>query len=190
MLVLTRKPNQQLHIGNDIVITVVKVRGNTIRLGIEAPRDVRIIRSELEAKPEVDDSTKSDLIVAQIALATECDAALAGDQPALDTSAAASPSGPSTKATGAESIGHSDPAPSAAKRTPLKPFTNRKPSPEPRASRNVEDGPMCHCPSQANRPAVAKDKLARGPLSQGDSLKERASTGRGRLHNFSVVSRS
>ena len=50
MLVLTRKPNQQLQIGEGIVITVVRVRGNTIRLGIEAPKDVRIIRSELESK--------------------------------------------------------------------------------------------------------------------------------------------
>lgn len=48
MLVLTRKPNQQLQIGDGIVITVVKIRGNTIRLGIEAPKDVRILRSELE----------------------------------------------------------------------------------------------------------------------------------------------
>lgn len=52
MLVLTRKPNQQIRIGNDIVVTVVKVRGNTIRLGIEAPQDVRVMRSELEAKSE------------------------------------------------------------------------------------------------------------------------------------------
>lgn len=52
MLVLTRKPNQQLQIGNDIVITIVKVRGNTIRLGIEAPRDVRVIRSELDPKED------------------------------------------------------------------------------------------------------------------------------------------
>ncbi|MCC6510335.1 MAG: carbon storage regulator [Pirellulaceae bacterium] len=50
MLVLSRKTNQKLQIGNDIVITVVKVKGNTIRLGIEAPRNVRVIRSELEFK--------------------------------------------------------------------------------------------------------------------------------------------
>ncbi len=54
MLVLTRKPNQKLNIGGDIVITVVKVRGNTIRLGIEAPKDVRVIRSELEIKTDVE----------------------------------------------------------------------------------------------------------------------------------------
>lgn len=48
MLVLSRKLNQKVQIGNDIVVTVVKVRGNVIRLGIEAPRDVRVLRSELE----------------------------------------------------------------------------------------------------------------------------------------------
>lgn len=48
MLVLTRKPMQQIRIGNDITVTVVKVERNTIRIAIEAPRDVRILRGELE----------------------------------------------------------------------------------------------------------------------------------------------
>ncbi len=55
MLVLTRKPQQTITIGNDIKISVVKVRGNAIQLGIEAPKDVRIMRSELldrEPQPE------------------------------------------------------------------------------------------------------------------------------------------
>jgi carbon storage regulator len=47
MLVLTRKPGQTLHIGNDIVIKVVEVRGEGIRIGIEAPRDVSIQRGEV-----------------------------------------------------------------------------------------------------------------------------------------------
>lgn len=50
MLVLTRKLNEQIQIGNDITITVVRVKGNTVRVGIDAPRDVRIVRAEL---PEV-----------------------------------------------------------------------------------------------------------------------------------------
>ena len=48
MLVLTRKLNEQILIGDDIKITLLRVRGNTVRLGIEAPRDRRIIRGELE----------------------------------------------------------------------------------------------------------------------------------------------
>ncbi len=47
MLVLTRKIQEQIRIGNDIVITVLEFRGNSIRLGIEAPRDVRVMREEL-----------------------------------------------------------------------------------------------------------------------------------------------
>lgn len=47
MLVLTRKPGQTLRIGDDIVIKVVEVRGEGIRIGIEAPRDVNIQRGEV-----------------------------------------------------------------------------------------------------------------------------------------------
>jgi len=47
MLVLTRKLNESLRIGDDIKITVLRVKGNTVRIGIEAPRDVRVVRSEL-----------------------------------------------------------------------------------------------------------------------------------------------
>jgi len=52
MLVLTRKPDEQIRIGDDIVITIVRVKGNTIRVGIEAPKGVRVIRGELEGKPK------------------------------------------------------------------------------------------------------------------------------------------
>jgi carbon storage regulator CsrA len=48
MLVLTRKIDEQIKIGDDITITVIKLRNNQIRLGIEAPRDVRVLRAELE----------------------------------------------------------------------------------------------------------------------------------------------
>ncbi len=47
MLVLTRKVDQGIRLGNDIVITVLRVRGNQVRLGITAPRDVRVVRDEL-----------------------------------------------------------------------------------------------------------------------------------------------
>ena len=47
MLVLSRKLSQQILIGEDIVITVVKIDGNQVRLGIEAPRGVTILRDEL-----------------------------------------------------------------------------------------------------------------------------------------------
>ena len=47
MLVLTRKANQQIQIGENVVITILQVKGNSVRVGIEAPRDVRVIRGEL-----------------------------------------------------------------------------------------------------------------------------------------------
>ena len=49
MLVLTRKLNESIQIGEDIRITVVRVRGNTVRIGIEAPQQVRVVRGELQS---------------------------------------------------------------------------------------------------------------------------------------------
>jgi carbon storage regulator len=47
MLVLSRKVNEQILIDGDIRITVVMIRGNQVRIGIEAPADVAIFRKEL-----------------------------------------------------------------------------------------------------------------------------------------------
>lgn len=47
MLVLSRKLNETIHIGQDIVIKVVKVKGSIVGLGIEAPAEVKVLRSEL-----------------------------------------------------------------------------------------------------------------------------------------------
>lgn len=48
MLVLTRKLDETLRIGDDIKVTVLRVKGNTVRIGIEAPKSVRVVRDELE----------------------------------------------------------------------------------------------------------------------------------------------
>ena len=47
MLVLTRKINQSICLGDDIKVTVLSVEGDRVSLGVEAPRSVRIFRSEL-----------------------------------------------------------------------------------------------------------------------------------------------
>ncbi len=47
MLVLTRKPRQQIMIGDNIVINVVEVQGDNVRIAIEAPREVKIYRGEI-----------------------------------------------------------------------------------------------------------------------------------------------
>ncbi len=48
MLVLTRKVNEQVVIRNDVRITVVSIRGNQVRIGIEAPKSISIFRGELK----------------------------------------------------------------------------------------------------------------------------------------------
>ncbi|MDA8270856.1 MAG: carbon storage regulator CsrA [Actinomycetota bacterium] len=47
MLVLTRRVNESIVIGNDIVVTVLEVQRDSIRLGIKAPHDVEINREEI-----------------------------------------------------------------------------------------------------------------------------------------------
>ncbi len=47
MLVLTRKASEKIQIGSQITVTVIEVRGRYVRLGIEAPANVRITRKEL-----------------------------------------------------------------------------------------------------------------------------------------------
>lgn len=47
MLVLSRKKEEAIRIGDDITIKVIAVKGGGVRLGIEAPRDISIVRSEL-----------------------------------------------------------------------------------------------------------------------------------------------
>jgi len=47
MLVLSRKKNETIVINNDIVITVVEIRGDKVRLGIVAPKDVPVHRQEV-----------------------------------------------------------------------------------------------------------------------------------------------
>ncbi len=57
MLVLSRKSGQRIVIGDDVVVTILKVRGNQVRIGIEAPESVAIRRDELaELALAVDDS--------------------------------------------------------------------------------------------------------------------------------------
>lgn len=47
MLVLTRKPGQQIMIGDSIVVNVVEVQGDNVRIAIEAPREIKIFRGEI-----------------------------------------------------------------------------------------------------------------------------------------------
>ena len=48
MLVLSRRERERIKLGDSIVITVVRVAGDKVRLGIEAPADMLVLRDELE----------------------------------------------------------------------------------------------------------------------------------------------
>ncbi len=50
MLVLTRKLDESIQISDNIKITILRIKGNTVRIGIEAPREVRVVRTELTAE--------------------------------------------------------------------------------------------------------------------------------------------
>ena len=47
MLILTRRPNETLMIGNEITVTVLGVKGNQVRLGVTAPRNIAVHREEI-----------------------------------------------------------------------------------------------------------------------------------------------
>ena len=48
MLVLSRKSMERIHIGDSVVVTVLEIRGNKARIGIDAPKEVHVLRSELQ----------------------------------------------------------------------------------------------------------------------------------------------
>jgi carbon storage regulator len=60
MLILTRRPTQSLVIGSEVTVTVLEIRGNRVRIGVNAPRDTAVLRVESAEKarsrrpPDVD----------------------------------------------------------------------------------------------------------------------------------------
>jgi len=84
MLVLSRKTQEQIRIGDNITISVLKIKGNSIQIGIEAPREVSILRGELPAF-KLDDRCEAG----HDSETTEC-APAAEDEPAVVEQAGAS----------------------------------------------------------------------------------------------------
>jgi carbon storage regulator len=60
MLVLTRKVGEQIVIDDNIVVTIVAIDGNKIRLGIEAPKSVRVDRAEVHLRRLNEEASVSD----------------------------------------------------------------------------------------------------------------------------------
>lgn len=59
MLVLSRKQGQQIVVGSSIVVTVVRVSGDKVRIGIEAPEAMRVLRGELQPHDDLSNATVS-----------------------------------------------------------------------------------------------------------------------------------
>lgn len=59
MLILTRRVDERIFIGDDITLCVLDIEGNRVRLGLEAPKDVAILREEIRDKYAGDASNDS-----------------------------------------------------------------------------------------------------------------------------------
>ena len=53
MLILSRKESECIHLGDEIVVTIVRVNGDKVRIGVQAPPHVKILRTELELNVDV-----------------------------------------------------------------------------------------------------------------------------------------
>ena len=60
MLILTRRVGESLMVGEDITITVLGVKGNQVRIGVNAPRDVSVHREEIYDRIHEAEKTKAD----------------------------------------------------------------------------------------------------------------------------------
>ncbi len=77
MLVLSRKVGEKLMVGDDIVLTINRISGNRVAIGIEAPRDVRIVRGELQRNqvaPSAGSPNTAPMGEATIAVASKAEA--------------------------------------------------------------------------------------------------------------------
>ena len=58
MLVLTRRVNESINIGDDVEVRVLGVVGNQVRIGIDAPKEVCVLREELYKRQQQDNLAK------------------------------------------------------------------------------------------------------------------------------------
>ena len=60
MLILSRRESERVYLGEDIVLTIVRVSGDKVRIGVEAPPNVKILRTELDtaARPAAESESE------------------------------------------------------------------------------------------------------------------------------------
>lgn len=63
MLVLTRKLQEKITIAGNITVTVLRVKGQTVRIGIEAPREIRVVRGELPMEGMAGEETAAEAAI-------------------------------------------------------------------------------------------------------------------------------
>jgi carbon storage regulator len=66
MLVLTRKPNQSIMIGDDVEVSVLSVMGEKVRIGIQAPQEVPVFRKEIYLEIHRDDGSVQEGVTAEV----------------------------------------------------------------------------------------------------------------------------
>ncbi len=113
MLVLTRKLQQQIKIGEQVTVTILRVKGQTVRVGIEAPRDVRVIRGELPREGAAD-AAESTIIEARLTVTDEIQPSSSETQEDCELPCDESASDPPTR----DDVGRTC-NPSASSRSPL-----------------------------------------------------------------------
>jgi carbon storage regulator len=60
LLILTRRVNESLRVGDDVTVTVVAVKGNQVRIGINAPKDVEVHREEIYDRVQQEKAARGD----------------------------------------------------------------------------------------------------------------------------------
>ena len=65
MLILTRRVGETLMIGDDVSVTVLEVKGNQVRIGVNAPREVEVHREEIYARIKADEEREKLEVAAE-----------------------------------------------------------------------------------------------------------------------------